>query len=669
MHLRVVYFVLAANGLAQGCADTSPSKIRSIENCQNGQDDDDDGAIDCADSECTFKPACANSCGNGRLDAGEACDGIEVGGASCQDLGFASGTLGCNASCTAFDMALCTGTVLTCGNGQRDGAELCDASDLGGESCESQGFASGVLACKSSCLAFDTRACQTASQCGNGLVDSNEDCDGNDLNGQDCTSLGYDGGVLGCINCALVTTGCANLACNDNILTPPEVCDGDLLNAQSCVGLGFLGGILTCDECALDVSSCFGCGDGVVNAYEACDGNAFSFSDTSCSGVLGNPLATGNVVCSSACKLDLSSCVVDAQSYSDHCAAQGYYSDGFCDPCEVWGGTRDEDCDMCGHDSTCSDYFSVWAGAYACEIVTGARDLDCVPTCGDGVMDFNVSEYLDYRDPGEFCDGTDFTDASGSSVGCDFFGLTGTIGCTADCVADLTQCQQPQCGNDVIEGYEECDGNDFATGFSSDCADHNLGAGLVQCTADCGADFSGCSLSFNAECGDGVAQGFETCDVNDWGAWGGPLCSNFGLGTGTLLCGDDCTYFTVDTSGCSVAAGICEANDWFDDGICDLCFYYDGEEDVDCLTLCGADGMCADWFDVSLQMWTCITPDPDCQALCGDGFVDPLEGELCDHNNTDPDNLLGQDCTHFGFSGGTLSCAQDCTFNFEACER
>lgn len=45
--------------------------------CDNGVDDDGDGATDCADSDCAADPACAvgGSCGDGTCDANESCDG------------------------------------------------------------------------------------------------------------------------------------------------------------------------------------------------------------------------------------------------------------------------------------------------------------------------------------------------------------------------------------------------------------------------------------------------------------------------------------------------------------------------------------------------------------------------------------------------------------------
>ncbi len=46
-----------------------------------------------------------------------------------------------------------------CGNNLIESPEVCDGSDLGGQTCVSQGFAGGTLACNASCSAFVTSGC------------------------------------------------------------------------------------------------------------------------------------------------------------------------------------------------------------------------------------------------------------------------------------------------------------------------------------------------------------------------------------------------------------------------------------------------------------------------------------------------------------------------------
>ena len=50
----------------------------------------------------------------------------------------------------------------------------------------------------------------TGPICGNGVIDPAEDCDGGDLDGKTCASLGYTQGTLGCdAQCKLDSSGCA----------------------------------------------------------------------------------------------------------------------------------------------------------------------------------------------------------------------------------------------------------------------------------------------------------------------------------------------------------------------------------------------------------------------------------------------------------------------------
>lgn len=102
----------------------------------------------------------------------------------------------------------------TCGNGVLETGEQCDGADLDGETCASQGLGTGTLACTGDCT-FDTSGC---AYCGNGSVDSGEICDGADLDGNDCTDLGFSGGNLSCTtSCTFDDSACSDCESPDNI--------------------------------------------------------------------------------------------------------------------------------------------------------------------------------------------------------------------------------------------------------------------------------------------------------------------------------------------------------------------------------------------------------------------------------------------------------------------
>ena len=52
------------------------------------------------------------TCGNGKVEPGEACDGSALQSATCAQLGFASGSLACSSTCQ-FDVSSCTGGTIT----------------------------------------------------------------------------------------------------------------------------------------------------------------------------------------------------------------------------------------------------------------------------------------------------------------------------------------------------------------------------------------------------------------------------------------------------------------------------------------------------------------------------------------------------------------------------
>ena len=146
-----------------------------------------------------------------------------------------------------------------CGNGRVEGEEACDGEDLGGATCESLSMGIGDLACAADCT-MDVSGCSNGLECGDGIIAGDEECEGQDLGGETCVSLGYTAGELICgYNCKLDISDCTGVGwdCGDGVQEGEEECDGDDLAGYDCVMLGFSGGTLACDHtCLFDTSGC-----------------------------------------------------------------------------------------------------------------------------------------------------------------------------------------------------------------------------------------------------------------------------------------------------------------------------------------------------------------------------------------------------------------------------
>ena len=105
-----------------------------------------------------------------------------------------------------------------CGDGYVNANEDCDGVDLGGATCLDVGFyAAGGLACDRDCQ-FDPRECGGGS-CGDDIINGRELCDG--PTSKACILIGYDAGTVGCndITCSLTITNCSRFGWDPEGLT------------------------------------------------------------------------------------------------------------------------------------------------------------------------------------------------------------------------------------------------------------------------------------------------------------------------------------------------------------------------------------------------------------------------------------------------------------------
>lgn len=103
----------------------------------------------------------------------------------------------------------------------------------------------------------DTSTTQEPTTSGSGETSSDGDTSGTDTSSGETTE-------------STSTTGETSNDCGNGVIDDDEDCDGDAI-VQTCAGLGFLGGTLGCtDVCGFDIAECliFACGNGVCDSAE-----------------------------------------------------------------------------------------------------------------------------------------------------------------------------------------------------------------------------------------------------------------------------------------------------------------------------------------------------------------------------------------------------------------
>jgi hypothetical protein len=710
-------------------------------------------------SRCTVPQA--GACGDGTIDAGEQCEGTDFGGLDCENFSFPGGSLSCT-NCQIGTGGCTGGTFGSCGDGQVNTGEQCDGIDWGlVQGCSDfDEFGGGALVCDADCQ-FDTSACfgGSGSWCGDNEIDSGEQCDGSNWGVvNDCTDLGsYLAGMPSCgPDCRFNTESCVGSAggvCGDGTIDGGEQCDGlDWGPVSSCADFGgYIGGSLSCGtDCDFDMAACVSsegsyCGDGEINSGEQCDGGEWGQIE----GCTDFGFTGGILYCDASCKFDTGNCYSSGQPYcGDGSIDQGEHCDGaalgaatsctlfdsftggvlqcssgcdydtqgctaplggsYCGDGTIDGG---EQCEGGVGALTCADFDDFTQGMLRC--VNCSLDTGLCRRTTDPPDDDNDNDGIpDWEDPNDDNDGLpdiDDPDQGGSDPGCAYIpGNPATYHCR-DIDGQPNDLDNDGLTNDVDndidgDGFDnEVDMDDDNDGVPDDVdvdddndgipdpvdldTDNDLDNDGIPNGVDNDIDGDGLSNDIDPDddndglpdwvdedddndgiadpydddtygsfyggsyCGDGIIDRSEQCDSQDWGDTSG--CSSLGaFSGGTLTCDTDCQF---DTSACTGGSG-----SWCGDGTVDQGEHCDGS-DWGQISFCSdigayVGGLMRCGRNCKFDARRCVTAAGD---ECGDAFIDL--GEQCDSG------VGAWSCRNFdSFKGGALGCT-DCRFDTSTC--
>jgi hypothetical protein len=615
-------------------------------------------------------PPPMDTCGNGRLDPEETCD-----------TAIAQGNLGaCPLSCD--DHVACT-------RDTRAGAdctaycrhdEIHDRIDADGCCPATAGGASA--AADSDCL----------TTCGNRVVDKGETCDtmipagmpGACPTDEDCLALP-------CATARLIAHGSCSAVClHEPIVTasktvpdgccPPgatddvdadcvEVCGNGVKESGENCDFGIPPGLpdrcparsADCDDgnaCTIDYIQNVGCASSCyhfpiktpVAGDGCCPPGATNATDSDCPPMCHNSVIERGETCDDACP---TSCPPLPPDKSNRLGCLRRVLVGDADDCSARCAiTEISTCDAQQSDECCP------AGC------TAANDIDCSPTCGDGVLQITRGEICESgglpgldQCPTSCNDSNPCTDdrlvsAGTCSARCLFIPVTefrpgdGCCPRSAGANAYLDPDCSSMCGDGVVEspvelcdygagcpGPDTCPSNDVCgrytvTGKADSCTAACVANPITACVSNDGCCAPGCTHANDSDCpsicGDGIVDEDETCDrAITAGAPG--ACPR------TCDDGDACTYDQAAGSveGCSrtcshAAIAACISNDGC------------------CPAGCAKDS------------------DNDCAPTCGDNKIGA--GETCDPQNTCPTQCPddGDPCTAEQMIGAKETCNAAC---------
>ncbi|WP_373046384.1 DUF4215 domain-containing protein [Vulgatibacter sp.] len=319
--------------------------------------------------------------------------------------------------------------------------------------------------------------------CGDDLREADEDCDGEDFGGMDCTDYGFDTGTLACgEGCAIDTSGCSSYRCGNGILEPGESCDdGNEVLGDGCT-----------DQCVIEGDSCDAPVD-IGNRFDAAAGQwSWTFStdglgndfENSCTGTLaqqGDAVAQFTAPAAGRYFVD----VVHLQAPSFDAILD--ITDGACGSAAPNLVCSDDPDHAYVHLAANQTIFMVVDG-WGTGVGYNEGDFELTVAevrCGDGRLKGD-----------EACDDGDLDDGDGCSSVC-------TIESGFVCPTAGAACRPIQCGDGFVDGDEACDDSNTTAGdgCSSTCA--------VETGHACPPTGGACHPIV---CGDNIVDAGEGCD-------------------------------------------------------------------------------------------------------------------------------------------------------------
>ncbi|MBI4955641.1 MAG: hypothetical protein HY908_26720 [Myxococcales bacterium] len=311
----------ACGGVVTAClADACQGAVELA--CEDGQDNDADGAVDCADSDCVFHPSCQGlvetACTNAQDDDGDGpvdcADSDCVGTPSCGgSLWRCSQILVCTQACAGDFACIAACEANGCATAQAafQAMQNCLMLHCLGECAATPGSAA-CQACMQTACGPETSAC-LANTCQGGGTES------------DCANA-WDDDADGAVDCAdsdcvaapscqgLVETNCID-GLDDDGDGPVDCADPDCAADQACVGVGATcSEVMSCAQgCGGDLACTMACqAAGCPTAQVLYDAVESCLANQCLAACVGDPGGAGCQSCMVAnCAAELAACVAD----------------------------------------------------------------------------------------------------------------------------------------------------------------------------------------------------------------------------------------------------------------------------------------------------------------------------------------------------------------------